>query len=93
MKYEPEADVFSWEITGKPIDYAKEIGNIVVHFTEKNTPVLIEILEASKFLAKAKDLVKSRKPLKKPALASFMLISSVVDISFCISRRAKLSFQ
>ena len=70
MRYEPEADVFTVELSGQPIDHAKEIGNIVVHFTKKNTPVLIEILEASKFLAKVKDLVTSRKSLRKLALAA-----------------------
>lgn len=70
MTYEPEADVFSVEITGKPIDYARELGNIVVHFTKRHIPVLIEILEASKFLAKARGLVKVKKAFKKPALAS-----------------------
>ena len=58
ISYEPEADVLMWEITGKSIDYAKEIGGVVVHFTKNNMPVLIEILEASKFLTKAKTLVK-----------------------------------
>jgi uncharacterized protein YuzE len=58
ISYEPEADVLMWEITDKPIDYAKEIGNVIVHFTKDNTPVLIEILEASQFLAKVKNLVK-----------------------------------
>lgn len=60
ISYEPEADVLMWEITNKPIDYAKEIGNVVVHFTKENVPVLIEILEASKFLSKAKGLVKKK---------------------------------
>ncbi|NCO15563.1 DUF2283 domain-containing protein [Candidatus Wolfebacteria bacterium] len=71
ISYEPEADVLMWEIADKPIDFAKEIGNIVVHFTKNNIPVLIEILEASKFLAKAKSLVqKDRGPVKTPALAN-----------------------
>lgn len=70
MSYEPEADVFTWELTGKPIDHAKEIGNIVVHFTKNNIPVLIEILEASKFLSKVEDLVGIRRSLKRPAFAS-----------------------
>ena len=58
ISYEPEADVLTWE-TGKNenIDYAQEIGNVVVHFSKKNNPVLIEILEASKFLNQAKRLV------------------------------------
>ena len=56
ISYEPEADVLTYEITNQPIDYAKEIGNIVVHFTKNNIPVLVEILEATKFLNKAKTL-------------------------------------
>jgi len=71
ISYEPEADVLMWEVADKPIDFAKEIGNIVVHFTKNNIPVLIEILEASKFLAKAKSLVqKDRVPVKTPALTN-----------------------
>ncbi len=56
ISYEPEADVLTYEITNQPIDYAKEIGDIVVHFTKNNIPVLVEILEATKFLNKAKNL-------------------------------------
>ena len=70
ISYEPEADVLMWEITDKPIDFAKEIGNVVVHFTKNNIPVLIEILEASKFLARAKNLVRRNKiSIKKFVLA------------------------
>ena len=58
ISYESEADVLMWEITNKPIDFAKEVGNVIVHFTKNNMPVLIEVLEASKFLAKARNLVK-----------------------------------
>ncbi|KKQ91954.1 MAG: hypothetical protein UT16_C0010G0007 [Candidatus Azambacteria bacterium GW2011_GWA2_39_10] len=58
ISYEPEADVLMWEITNKPINFAKEVGNVIVHFTKNNMPVLIEVLEASKFLAKAKNLVE-----------------------------------
>ena len=56
INYEPEADVLTYEITSQPIDYAKEIGNIIVHFTKSNMPVLVEILEATKFLKKAEKL-------------------------------------
>ena len=61
FSYESDADVLTLEITGQPINYAKEIGNIVVHFTKNNIPVLIEILEASKFLAKAKNIATKTK--------------------------------
>lgn len=71
ISYEPKADVLMWEIIDKPIDFAKEIGNIAVHFTKNNIPVLIEILEAGKFLARAKNLVKKDKiSIKRPALAN-----------------------
>ena len=71
ISYEPEANVLMWEITNKLIDYAKEIGDVVVHFTKNNMPVLIEILEASRFLAKVKNLVKENKiSIKEPVLAN-----------------------
>ncbi len=59
INYEPEADVLTIESSAAPIDYAKEIGNVVVHFTRDNQPVLLEILEASKFLDKSKNLVQA----------------------------------
>ncbi len=69
ISYETEADVLMWEITDESIDFAKEIGNVVVHFTKNNTPVLIEILEASKFLTKVKNLVrKIQTSIKEPVL-------------------------
>lgn len=71
ISYEPEADVLMWEIADSPIAHAKEIGNIVVHFTKNNVPVLIEILEAGKFLAKTKHVVEKKSGvfLRKHALA------------------------
>lgn len=67
ISYEPEADVLRIETSRKPIDYATEMGNIVVHFSTDNMPVYFEILEATKFLKKASILLA---PLhKKPALA------------------------
>lgn len=69
ISYEPEADVLTWEITDKPIDFAREIGNVVVHFTKQNVPVLIEILEASIFVKKAKQLVGQEHHVKTPAFA------------------------
>ena len=56
FSYEPEADVISWELSSKPISDAKEVDNMVVHFSDDNTPVLVEILEASKFLTRANNV-------------------------------------
>jgi len=51
IKYDSESDVMSLELLNKgQIDFASELGNFIVHFTKNNIPVLIEILEASKFL-------------------------------------------
>ncbi len=49
ISYEPEADVVRIELTDTPIDYAREMGNVVVHFSKDNIPVYLEILEASRF--------------------------------------------
>ena len=58
MSYEPEADVLRIEASIKPIDYATEIGNMVVHFSKNGIPVYFEILEATKFLKKASTLLQ-----------------------------------
>ncbi len=59
ISYDPEADVLSWETSPRArIDYASEIGNVVVHFTKQHTPVFIEVLEASKSLKKNKSFTQ-----------------------------------
>ncbi len=64
IKYDAEADVLSLETSPKAkIDYATEVGNIVVHFTEKNVPVLVEVLEASKFLEQSERIIEKEKAL------------------------------
>lgn len=57
MSYEPEADVLMWELSKQPIDSAHEIGNLVIHFSKRHTPVLVELLEASRFFSEAKHLM------------------------------------
>ena len=48
ISYDPQADVLSVENNAHArIDYAQEMGNIVVHFSKKEEPVLVEILQAS----------------------------------------------
>lgn len=61
ISYEPEADVLTVEISREaPIDAAREVGNMVVHFTKQNVPVLIEIMQASSFLEKVQGLVHNK---------------------------------
>ena len=63
MSYEPEADVLRIEASRKPIEYAAEMGNAIVHFSPDGAPVYFEILEASRFLKQASLLL--RVPLRK----------------------------
>ena len=48
ISYDSDADILSLESTGRTvIDHAEEMGNLVVHFSKQNKPVLVEILDAS----------------------------------------------
>lgn len=57
MSYEPEADVLRVEISKKSIDFAVEIGNVIVHFSPDNIPVYFEILDATGFLRRASTML------------------------------------
>ena len=51
IKYDRETDILMLELSDKKIDYAEEAGPMIIHFTEQGEPVLVEILDASEFLA------------------------------------------
>ncbi len=51
--YEPEDEVLNIWLSKKPIDYAQQSGDIIVHFTEDGEAVYLEILDASHFLKQA----------------------------------------
>ena len=59
MSYEPDADILRIETSRKTIDYATEIGNVIVHFSPEGVPVYFEILEATQFLKQANGLLHS----------------------------------
>lgn len=50
MHYDPEANIAWWELAADPISTAKEFGSLIIHFSSSGKPVLIEMLDASKFL-------------------------------------------
>lgn len=63
ISYDSEADVLRVEISKRPIDYAREMGNIVVHFTKEGLPVYLEVLEAKRFLLRTERILeKARIP-------------------------------
>ncbi len=53
FKYNKEDDILMVELSDKSIDYAEQSGNLIVHFSPKRESVLLEVLEASKFLKQA----------------------------------------
>ncbi len=58
MNYDPESNILSWEIAEGKIKNTKEFGNFLIHLGEKNKPVLIEILDASKFVGQTEKTLK-----------------------------------
>ena len=50
--YNAKDDVLTYEVSDDPIDYAEEMDSVVVHFTKAGKLVLLEILDASRFLAR-----------------------------------------
>ncbi|MBU4257127.1 DUF2283 domain-containing protein [Patescibacteria group bacterium] len=50
MQYDPEANIICWEIAKGEINHAREFGNFIIHLSDNNKPILIEILDASKFI-------------------------------------------
>ncbi len=53
FKYSQKDDILMLELSNKPIDYAEQSDNMIVHFSQQRKAVLLEVLEASKFLKQA----------------------------------------
>jgi uncharacterized protein YuzE len=61
VSYDRDADVLMIELSDEDIDHAEEVGPLIIHFSKDNKPVLIEILDASEFLAEiTKISIKAR---------------------------------
>lgn len=46
IKHGKDVDALIIELSDKPIDYTKESGQLIVHFSKDGEPVLLEILDA-----------------------------------------------
>ncbi len=53
ISYDREQDILLLELSSKNIKFAEKMGPIIVHFTEIEKPVLLEILDASEFITSA----------------------------------------
>ncbi len=59
-KYYQEDDLLVLKLSKKPFKVAEKLGSFIVHYDDKKEPVLVEILNVSKWLkATSKALPKS----------------------------------
>ncbi len=60
FSYDVEADILSWEISRETaIESVREVGNVIIHVTNLNLPVLIEILNASHLKPSVKNVFEN----------------------------------
>ena len=64
MIYDPEANIISWEISKGKVSHVRELGNLIIHVSKSNKPILVEILDASKFISQF-DKIKNLKDIKQ----------------------------
>jgi len=69
VKYDRETDIILIEVSKEKVDHAEEMGNIIVHFTKENKPVLLEILDSSDFLPELTKAVIKSEPNRTVELA------------------------
>ena len=50
VRYSRSEDVLIIELSDERVDYAEEMGPVIVHFTGDGRPVMLEILDASEFV-------------------------------------------
>ncbi|MBI2919243.1 MAG: DUF2283 domain-containing protein [Chloroflexi bacterium] len=50
IRYSKDVDALLVELSDKPIEYAEESGQVIVHFTKDGEPVLLEILGTRDFV-------------------------------------------
>jgi len=62
MNYDVESNIISWEISKDEISHALELGNFIIHLSSSGKPILVEILEGSKFVGQI-DKIKGLKDL------------------------------
>lgn len=60
IRYEPEADVLSWEVSADRIADAAEVGNLIVHFNKQREPVYVEMLGARSFIEGTLPMVREK---------------------------------
>ena len=63
VSYDRDSDVLMIQVSEAKVDYAEEMGPIIVHFTKDGKPVLLEILDASEVISEVTKIgMKAKKP-------------------------------
>ncbi|MFH1232922.1 MAG: DUF2283 domain-containing protein [Patescibacteria group bacterium] len=65
MNYDIESNLISLELAKDPINHTVEFNDFIIHLSKTKKPILIEILNASKFIGKM-DKLKRLESFKKP---------------------------
>jgi hypothetical protein len=65
LRYDKDDDVLMYKVSDEPIEYAEEMGWVIVHFTRDSKPVLLEILNAKEFLSEAMKTGRKKVKLKQ----------------------------
>lgn len=60
MIFDPEANIICWELSKGKISHVREFANFIIHMSKSEKPILIEILDASKFVGQFDKLKKSK---------------------------------
>ncbi len=50
LRYSKDVNVLVIELSEKPIEYAEEYGQFIVHFSSEGEPVLLEIQDGKDFV-------------------------------------------
>ncbi|MFQ5762068.1 MAG: DUF2283 domain-containing protein [Candidatus Bathyarchaeia archaeon] len=50
VSYSRKVDILMIQLSDEKIDFAEEMGPIIIHFTKGRKPVLLEILDASELV-------------------------------------------
>lgn len=58
MRYDQKDDILMVELSKDKIDFAEQSDNFIVHFSVKKEPVLLEVLDATKFLTQTQKAIQ-----------------------------------
>ena len=53
IRYSKDVDILHIELSDRPIDHAQDSGPFIIHFSDKDEPVLLEVQGGKDFLLKS----------------------------------------